>query len=124
MQRVVEFNNLIHFLEIFGTEETCRHYLTKIIWKNGGCCPHCEAVYLLSLGLFRSCYSNSVISGAAFQNNRRFDCFVRSRRVLTAIGNTNRCIIGGIGEIGIVFCMKRRICRRQAVCCMGRHIRG
>ena len=54
---MIEFDSLVQFLEVFGTENACRDYLTKIIWQNGAYCPHCgsKRVYHFSNGCVHKC---------------------------------------------------------------------
>lgn len=54
---MVDFDSLYEFLDVFGTEEACRDYLTKIIWKNGEYCPHCGAkkIYHFNDGKLHKC---------------------------------------------------------------------
>lgn len=54
---MVEFDSLVQFLDVFGTEDACRDYLTKIIWQNGAYCPHCgsKRVYHFSNGRVHKC---------------------------------------------------------------------
>ena len=54
---MIEFDSLAQFLEVFGTEDACRDYLTKIIWQNGAYCPHCGSkhVYHFRNGRVHKC---------------------------------------------------------------------
>ncbi len=54
---MIEFDSLAQFLEVFGTEDACRDYLTKIIWQNGAYCPHCgsKRIYHFSNGHVHKC---------------------------------------------------------------------
>lgn len=54
---MIEFDSLAQFLEVFGTEDACRDYLTKIIWQNGAYCPHCgsKRVYHFRNGRVHKC---------------------------------------------------------------------
>lgn len=73
---MVVFDNIIQFLEVFGTEEACRNYLTRIIWKNGECCPHCGAkkIYHFSNGRIHKCAhcrkQFSITIGTIFEDSK------------------------------------------------------
>lgn len=73
---MINFDSLIQFLEVFGTEEACRDYLTKIIWKNGEYCPHCgsKKIYHFSNGKIHKCAhcrkQFSITVGTIFEDSK------------------------------------------------------
>lgn len=70
------FDSLVEFLDVFGTEESCRDYLTKIIWKDGEYCPHCGAkkIYHFSNGKIHKCAhcrkQFSITVGTIFEDSK------------------------------------------------------
>lgn len=73
---MVNFDSLIQFLEVFGTDESCRNYLTKIIWKDGEYCPHCgsKKIYHFSNGKIHKCArcrkQFSITVGTIFEDSK------------------------------------------------------
>lgn len=73
---MINFDSLIQFLEVFSTEEACRDYLTKIIWKNGEYCPHCgsKKIYHFSNGKIHKCAhcrkQFSITVGTIFEDSK------------------------------------------------------
>lgn len=73
---MIVFDSLVQFLEVFSTEEACRNYLTKVIWKDGERCPYCGAkkIYHFSNGKTHKCAhcrkQFSITVGTIFEDSK------------------------------------------------------